>query len=179
MCFRCSKEPSHWDWKVLENKMPWNVLKNLSKVLKNLWILLFSMVLVCYYSGFTHWQYLNIEGFLEESLKSNLPWNMLDNLSKALRSSCILLLSMGLVCYYSGFTQYLNIEGLLEVSLKSNLLWNMPDNISWALRSSCILLLSMGIVCYLSGFTQCLNIEDFLEKSLKIKSALKSTVKSL
>ena len=102
MCFRCSKEPSHWDWKVLENKMPWNVLKNLSKVLKNLWILLFSMVWVCYYSGFTHWQYLNIEGFLEESLKSNLPWNMLDNLSKALRSSCILLLSMGLVCYYSG-----------------------------------------------------------------------------
>ena len=44
-------------------------------------------------------KYLNLEGFLEKSLKLNLPWKVLENQSKALKSPWILLFSVDLNQY--------------------------------------------------------------------------------
>ena len=52
------------------------------------------------------WKYLNLEGFLEKTLKLNLPWKVLENHSKALKSPWILLFPVGLSTIDGELNQY-------------------------------------------------------------------------
>ena len=51
-------------------------------------------------------KYLNLEGFIEKSLKKNLPWKVLENPSKALKSPWIILFSEGLSTVDRDLNQY-------------------------------------------------------------------------
>ena len=51
-------------------------------------------------------KYLNLEGFLEKSLKIKLPWKVLENHTKALKRPWIPLFSVGLSTVDRDLNQY-------------------------------------------------------------------------
>ena len=60
--------------------------------------------------------YLNLEGFLEKSLKFNKPFKVLENHSKALKNAWILLFSVGLNTVDRDLNQYKIVVPLFGVA---------------------------------------------------------------